>query len=344
MLHWDAEEKGLLGSKHWAANPTIPINRVVAGLNLDMVGRLRDNHLIMIGSRSGYGWRRLLSSQNDAAFKIDFPWELKANADHYSLFEHEIPVLLFHTGMHRNYHRSSDLAKFINTQGMREVTRMLFGVVYELANGRRRRRFVRPRGRIRRKPKRRFSTRSRNRPIGSGSVGSKMPRFPAESWCRRLQRARRRIGPDFAPAIASCGSTAGRFVATTISSAQSAGRQPRLAYGEAFGQREAARRLTATLAGSPLRWGMMWRVDDAEPGAVILTYVVTGSSAARPALAAGDRIYQVAGRDFADEAAFVRLTRTCRRIPLPLLVERNGPPPPPRNASISPSRTAQRAA
>ena len=44
-------------------------------------------------------------------------------------------LMLFHTGMHDNYHRSSDLAKFINTQGMRDVTRMLFGVVCQLANG-----------------------------------------------------------------------------------------------------------------------------------------------------------------------------------------------------------------
>ena len=81
--------------------------------------------------------------------------------------------------------------------------------------------------------------------------------------------------------------------------------------------------LTATLVGSPLRWGMTWRVDDAEPGTVILTHVVRGSAAARAGLAAGDRIYQVGGRDFADEAAFVRLTKPLSES-LPLLVERDG--------------------
>ena len=81
--------------------------------------------------------------------------------------------------------------------------------------------------------------------------------------------------------------------------------------------------VTVTLAGSPLRWGMTWRVDDAEPGTVILTHVVRGSPAARAGLAAGDRIYQVGGRDFADEAAFVRLTKTLAES-LQLLVERDG--------------------
>ena len=68
---------------------------------------------------------------------------------------------------------------------------------------------------------------------------------------------------------------------------------------------------------------MMWRVDDAEPGTVILTRVIRGSAAARAGLAAGDRVYQAGGRDFADEAAFVRLTKQPSDS-LPLLVERDG--------------------
>ena len=78
-----------------------------------------------------------------------------------------------------------------------------------------------------------------------------------------------------------------------------------------------------TLLGSPLRWGIVWRIDDAEPGVVILTHVVPGSPAARAGLCAGDRIYQVAGRDFADESAFARLVKTPAES-LQLLVERDG--------------------
>ncbi len=55
---WDAEEKGLLGSKYWLAHPTVPLDHVAAALNLDMVGRLRNDHLFVFGVRSGYGWRR----------------------------------------------------------------------------------------------------------------------------------------------------------------------------------------------------------------------------------------------------------------------------------------------
>jgi hypothetical protein len=321
FAHWDAEEKGLLGSKHWAANPTVPIDRVVAGLNLDMVGRLRNNHLIMYGTRTGAGWRRLLSSQNDAGFKIDFPWELKANADHYSLFEHEIPVLLFHTGMHDNYHRSSDLAKFINTQGMREVTRMLFGVVCELANG----------------------------PTPAFRAAAREETAETEKALDQIEKPADRLGVGWIEDAAVSGGVVVSSVAPG-SAADRAGLHPgdrivrfdgrelrsdddfygavsQAANPAALTVKRAGNEkplsLTATLAGNLLRWGMMWRVDDAEPGAVIITYVVSGSSAAKAGLVPGDRIYQVGGRDFADEATFVRLTKT-RAESLPLLVERDG--------------------
>jgi S1-C subfamily serine protease len=67
----------------------------------------------------------------------------------------------------------------------------------------------------------------------------------------------------------------------------------------------------------------VWRVDDAEPGVVILSHVVPGSPAAWAGLRAGDRIYQVGGRNFTDEAAFALLAKTLPA-PLQLLVERDG--------------------
>ena len=323
FANWDAEEKGLLGSKYWVANPTVPIDRVVAGLNLDMIGRLRDNHLILIGTRSGCGWRRLLSSHNDAGFKIDFPWELKANADHYSLFEHDIPVLLFHTGMHQNYHRASDLAKFINTQGMKEITRMLFGVVYELADGPTTPAF-RAAAREETPETEKGLLDQAERPVerlgvgwiedaavsGGVVVSSVAPDSPAgRAGLRPGDRIVRIAGRDIR--------SDDDFFAAVSQAAN-----PAVLNVSRPGEKKPLE-LTVKLAGIPLRWGMMWRVDDAEPGTVILTHVVRGSSAAGAGLAAGDRIYQVGGHDFADEAAFVGLTKT-RAESLPLLVERDG--------------------
>ena len=58
---------------------------------------------------------------------------MKPNADHYPFFEHGIPVLMFHTGLHDEYHRPGDVAKLINSAGMTRVTRLLFGMLYEMA-------------------------------------------------------------------------------------------------------------------------------------------------------------------------------------------------------------------
>jgi len=49
--NWDGRRR-IARLKHWAANPTVPLDRVVAGLNFDMVGRLRDNRLILFGTRA----------------------------------------------------------------------------------------------------------------------------------------------------------------------------------------------------------------------------------------------------------------------------------------------------
>ena len=134
ILATDAEEKGLIGSKYWAAHPTVPIEKVVAGINLDMIGRLRDDKLYIYGSRTGFGWRRLISEQNDELrMNLDFDWDFKPNSDSYPIFEKGVPVLLFHTGVHENYHRTSDTPDKLNAPGMSRVVRLVFCVVNELA-------------------------------------------------------------------------------------------------------------------------------------------------------------------------------------------------------------------
>lgn len=65
--------------------------------------------------------------------------------------------------------------------------------------------------------------------------------------------------------------------------------------------------LTVELDGAPMRLGIIWRLDDAEPDTIILTRVVPGSPAAVAGLRGGDRVYQADGRDFADQDAFPRI-------------------------------------
>jgi C-terminal processing protease CtpA/Prc len=83
------------------------------------------------------------------------------------------------------------------------------------------------------------------------------------------------------------------------------------------------RKITAKLPKQPLRVGITWRVDSAAPHAVVLTRIVAGSPADRAGLRPGDRVYQVDGKDFADEKEFAkRLTAPSDTIEL--LIDRHG--------------------
>jgi Zn-dependent M28 family amino/carboxypeptidase len=132
---WDGEESGLLGSRHWTSWPTLPLARVACAINMDMIGRMQDGRLEVLGTRTGLGLRRLVSVANEErAATLDFSWQLKADSDHWPFYERRIPVLMFHTGLHGDYHRPSDDAHRINHAGLASVTRVAFQTVVQLAD------------------------------------------------------------------------------------------------------------------------------------------------------------------------------------------------------------------
>lgn len=131
---WDAEERGLVGSRYWVSHPTVPLERVKLNITIDMVGRLRDERLQVLGTRSGYGMRRLFVDAADEPLWLDFSWELSANSDHWPFLERGIPIALIHTGLHSDYHRPTDDIEKINRSGMQEVGRYLFTVLVQVAN------------------------------------------------------------------------------------------------------------------------------------------------------------------------------------------------------------------
>ena len=131
---WDAEESGLVGSRYWLAHPTLPLERVKFNITLDMVGRLRNEQLHVLGTRSGYGTRRLMNDPLHDPLHLDFSWEISANSDHWPFLERQIPIALLHTGLHPDYHRPTDKSDRINRAGMREVCQYLFAMLVRVAN------------------------------------------------------------------------------------------------------------------------------------------------------------------------------------------------------------------
>lgn len=321
---WDAEEKGLLGSRHWVAHPTVPLQQVVAMVNLDMIGRLRNNRLLVLGTRTGYGLRRLAALENEGlGLTLEFPWKMSPEADHYPFFERGIPVLMVNTDLHENYHRATDDAALVNTAGMQQVTRLAFGLLYELANSEKTPAF---------RPASRHETQEPQSVAASQvSSGSDRLGITCERQTTPGQGVRvTGIAPGSAASLGGLqpGDYIVRFAGQEVQSGEELARRVMAAENpvsiviQRSGQAPPLE-LKVQLAGNPMRLGITWRVDEAEPGTIVLTYVVPGSPAAQAGLEPGDRIYQIADRNFADDAELARLGRTLPG-PIRLLVERHG--------------------
>jgi hypothetical protein len=123
-----------LGSTYWLEHPTIPLDRVRLAVNIDMVGRLRDDTLHVLATRTGYGLRQMSSGPVAGPLRLDFSWDLQPNGDHWPFIERGIPVAMLHTGLHEDYHRPTDDVERINHQGMQLVGRYLLGLVTKLAD------------------------------------------------------------------------------------------------------------------------------------------------------------------------------------------------------------------
>jgi len=134
FIGFSAEERGLLGSAHYVKNPVIPLESTVAMVNLDMVGRLRDNELTVYGTGSAATFDDLVENANEAysfdLFKVSSGY---GPSDHQSFYTAGVPVLFFFTGLHDNYHRPTDDFDKIEFGGLTRITDIVSDVTYELA-------------------------------------------------------------------------------------------------------------------------------------------------------------------------------------------------------------------
>jgi Tol biopolymer transport system component len=130
---WSGEEIGLIGSSWFAEHPLLPLTNVVAYLNFDMVGRLRDNKLLLQGVGSSLAWTKLIEKRNVAAgFTATLQDDPYLPSDTTSLYPKGIPVLEFFTGSHEEYHRPADKSDTLNYEGMARVAGLARGILLEL--------------------------------------------------------------------------------------------------------------------------------------------------------------------------------------------------------------------
>ncbi len=129
------EEMGLLGSAEYVKSPPFPLERSVAMLNMDMIGRLRGDRLYVFGVDTGKEFREALQAANrDVGLQFQFSGDGYGPSDHTPFSGKDRPVLFFFTGPHEDYHRPSDTPDKINAPGLARVTRLIAGVLRRIAD------------------------------------------------------------------------------------------------------------------------------------------------------------------------------------------------------------------
>ena len=132
FITFSGEEMGLLGSNFFTKNPTLDLEGVSYMLNLDMVGRLREDKTLSVsGTGTSPIWPQVLNSSNPG-FKLVLQDSGVGPSDHTSFYLQDIPVIHFFTGQHEDYHKPTDDAEKLNYEGMRLISSYLFSLVQEL--------------------------------------------------------------------------------------------------------------------------------------------------------------------------------------------------------------------
>ncbi len=153
------EELGLFGSEYNTDyEPVVPLQKLVADFNIDMVGRSRppgdddprdarltdkDSIYIIGADKLSTELNKLNEETNLATSRLKFdytyndeknPERFYYRSDHYNYAKHGIPVIFYFTGVHRDYHRTSDVVEKIDFEKMERIDRMVFATGWRVAN------------------------------------------------------------------------------------------------------------------------------------------------------------------------------------------------------------------
>jgi hypothetical protein len=134
FIAFTGEERGLIGSARYCREPLYPLEKTVAMLNMDMVGRLKDEKLIIQGVNTATEFAPIVERLGKQyGFEVTEKTGGFGPSDHSSFYSYKIPVMHFFTGLHSDYHRPSDDFDKINVGGMRRVAEMVTDTAVALA-------------------------------------------------------------------------------------------------------------------------------------------------------------------------------------------------------------------
>lgn len=132
FMAFSGEEMGLLGSNYFVKNPTIDTKAVSYMINMDMVGRLKqDSTLAVYGTGTSPMFKQVLKAHNNK-FKLIENESGVGPSDHTSFYLADIPVLHFFTGQHEDYHKPGDDSEKLNYEGMSTISEYIYDVISDL--------------------------------------------------------------------------------------------------------------------------------------------------------------------------------------------------------------------
>jgi Zn-dependent M28 family amino/carboxypeptidase len=146
FMAFAAEEIGLLGSASFVGAPTVPLEKITAMINMDMVGRIQNDRVFVGGIGTAANFRPILEAANSGeamgltpnerggSLMLDFSDSGYGASDHTSFNAKKIPVLFFFSGLHTDYHKPSDTVEKINPAGAVKLLSLVHGVMGRLAD------------------------------------------------------------------------------------------------------------------------------------------------------------------------------------------------------------------
>jgi Zn-dependent M28 family amino/carboxypeptidase len=158
---WNSEERGLLGAWAYTEDPVVPLDRIVAVLNMDMIGRNEEvqpggggrfrglelqtaesnaNATNIIGTLRSPDLRAAFEKSNQATgVELKFRYDnnvsnLMRRSDHWPFIQRGVPGVWVHTGLHPDYHTIYDRPEKINYPKMEKIARLVYQTSWDLAN------------------------------------------------------------------------------------------------------------------------------------------------------------------------------------------------------------------
>lgn len=138
FLFFAGEEKGLIGAKRYVERPVIPLDRTIAMINMDMVGRNEPRRIDVLGANEHpklYATaRRAAANRRVGGLRVEKGGqEYFQRSDHFPFHERGVPVLFFFSGTHDDYHKPTDTADKIHPEKIARVARTIFLTAADLA-------------------------------------------------------------------------------------------------------------------------------------------------------------------------------------------------------------------